>query len=58
VLHGAIDWNNPAAFDLVAKAMFAAAKELGLPLRWGADWDKDGKPRERGETDSPHFEIG
>ena len=37
--------------------MLQAAKELGVPVRWGADWDNDGKPRERGESDSPHFEI-
>ena len=51
------DWKNLANFDAVAKAMFAAAKELGIVIRWGADWDADGKPRERGETDSPHFEL-
>lgn len=51
------DWKELAPFDAVAKAMFAAAKEQGIKLRWGADWDCDGKPRERGETDNPHFEI-
>lgn len=51
------DWNTPAKFDAVAKAMLAAASELGVPIRWGADWDRDGKPREKGETDSPHFEL-
>lgn len=53
-----IDWNSTKKFDLIAEAMFAAAKELGVSIRWGADWDSDGKPRERGETDSPHFELG
>ena len=52
-----VDWNSPAKFDAMAKAMFAAARELGVGLRWGADWDRDGKPRERGESDSPHFEL-
>lgn len=52
-----VDWTNLAAFDAVAKAMFQAAKERNIELRWGADWDQDGNPRERGETDSPHFEI-
>ena len=51
------DWNAPAKFDAVAKAMFTAAEELGVSIRWGADWDRDGKPREKGETDSPHFEL-
>lgn len=52
-----VDWDDPKKFDEISRAMFAAAKELGVTLRWGADWDMDGKPRERGETDSPHFEI-
>lgn len=52
-----IDWNDLLKFDAIAKAMFGASKELGIPIRWGADWDQDGKPRERGETDSPHFEL-
>jgi peptidoglycan L-alanyl-D-glutamate endopeptidase CwlK len=52
-----IDWNDLSKFDAIAKAMFQASKELGTPIRWGADWDEDGNPRERGETDSPHFEL-
>ena len=52
-----VDWNDLKKFDLIAQAMLQAAKELGVPVRWGADWDGDGKPRERGESDSPHFEI-
>ena len=50
-------WNYTAGFDEVARAMFAAAQQLGVRIRWGADWDRDGKPRERGESDSPHFEL-
>lgn len=53
-----IDWNTISKFDAIADAMFKAAKELGVAIRWGADWDSDGNPRERGETDSPHFELG
>lgn len=52
-----VDWNTLSKFDAMSKAMFAAAKELGVNIRWGADWDRDGKPRERGESDSPHFEL-
>lgn len=51
------DWKATGPFDAVAKAMMAAAKQLGVSVRWGADWDADGKPREKGETDSPHFEL-
>ena len=52
-----VDWDDLKKFDTIAQAMLQAAKELGVPVRWGADWDNDGKPRERGESDSPHFEI-
>ena len=52
-----VDWNDLDKFDQVAKAIFAAAKELGVSIRWGADWDNDGKYREKGEYDSPHFEL-
>lgn len=60
-----LDWNDLSKFDKIAKAMFEAERQLkaegaipaGTNLRWGADWDGDGKPRESGETDSPHFEI-
>ena len=52
-----VDWKTPSKFDAIAKSMFAASKELGIPIRWGADWDKDGNPREKGESDSPHFEL-
>ena len=56
-VNGKVDWNNPKNFDAIAKAMLQASRELSVPIRWGADWDMDGIPREKGETDSPHFEL-
>lgn len=53
-----VDWLTLSKFDEIADAMLDAAKQLNVKIRWGADWDSDGKPRERGETDSPHFELG
>lgn len=52
-----IDWKTSFKFDAIAAAIMQASKELGIPIRWGADWDQDGISRERGETDSPHFEL-
>ncbi len=55
-----LDWEGPwrfPRFDAIADAMFRAAAALETPIRWGADWDRDGRPRERGESDSPHFEL-
>ena len=54
---GRILWEAIVAFDLIAEAMFAAADELGVRIRWGADFDQDGVRRERGEHDSPHWEA-
>lgn len=44
-------------FAKVADAMYAASKQLGIPIRWGANWDGDIQWREKGETDNPHFEL-
>lgn len=52
-----IDWNDLQRFDQLANVMFAAAKELNVTLRWGGDWDMDQIIHERGESDSPHFEL-
>jgi peptidoglycan L-alanyl-D-glutamate endopeptidase CwlK len=52
-----IDWKTLSKFDAISAAMMQASNELGIPIRWGADWDQDGIARERGETDSPHFEL-
>lgn len=52
-----VDWNDLKKFDLISRAMMASAAKLNTPIRWGADWDRDGNPRERGESDSPHFEL-
>lgn len=54
---GSIDWEDQAAFDAIAAAMNEASTVLEYPIRWGANWDRDGTPREKGEFDSPHFEL-
>lgn len=56
-VNGKLDWTAGKNFDAIAAAMFEAAKDLGVNVRWGADWNRNGTPRERGETDSPHFEL-
>lgn len=52
-----VDWETSSKFDAISKAVFAAAKELDVNIRWGKDWNQNGRPGEKGETDSPHFEI-
>lgn len=41
----------------IRDTMMTAAKELGVKVRWGGDWNGDGVT-ERGETDLGHFEVG
>lgn len=54
---GKIDWNDRIAFIDLGTEILRVAKEMGVPLRWGYDWDMDGKLMEKGESDGPHFEL-
>ena len=54
------DFEGPSAFPkhcAIIAAILAAAIALGVPVRFGADWDGDGKLGERGETDWGHVEL-
>jgi peptidoglycan L-alanyl-D-glutamate endopeptidase CwlK len=44
-------------FKRLADAMLSAGQRLGVPLRWGGDWDRDGKQNSVGLIDLPHFEL-
>ena len=55
--NGTIDWNDSRSFEELGKVMLDTAKQLGVKLRWGYDWDGDGVLKEKGETDGPHFEL-
>ena len=41
----------------IADAMFRAAKELGISIRWGGDWNQDGSSKDERFYDGPHFEL-
>lgn len=42
---------------LIAKAMLMAAEELEVGLRWGGDWNQNGRSDDEKFYDSPHFEL-
>lgn len=44
-------------FARMAAEILQSAAILKVPMRWGANWDRDEKIREKGETDNPHFEL-
>lgn len=48
-VEGKIDWNDLENYSRIAEAMKASAKELGIPIVWGGDWEKT--------KDRPHFEL-
>lgn len=60
--NGTIDWNDTQAFIQLARAVLEEAEAQGVKLRWGGDWDGDGKTRSEGDRDErfvdlPHFEL-
>ncbi|MBS9781097.1 MAG: M15 family metallopeptidase [Gammaproteobacteria bacterium] len=55
-----IDWNDVKKFETIKTAMFTAADELGVKIRWGGDWNCNGDYRDeirRGVYDGGHFEL-
>lgn len=52
-----LDWNNVAAFHELARIVLEVAAELGIPLRWGGDWNRNGKTNDETFRDLPHFEL-
>ncbi|PID66617.1 MAG: peptidase M15 [Gammaproteobacteria bacterium] len=57
---GRVDWKDREKFSVLKTAMFAAAKELGIHIRWGGDWNENGSYRDeiaRGSYDAAHFEL-
>ena len=51
---------RPTPWDkclVIKDAMFKAARELGVSIRWGGDWDMDGDHRDEKFYDGPHFEL-
>lgn len=50
-----IDWNDTERFKTMAKIILDVAKEAGIKLRWGGDWNMDGTPSKF--VDLPHFEL-
>ena len=49
------DWDDRQAFINLSKVILRIAKEKGIPLRWGGDWNMDGNLSDG--WDMPHFEL-
>ena len=51
-----IDWDNLDRFRELAAIMLDEAQKLGVKLRWGGDFNQNGKPDDK-FVDMPHFEL-
>lgn len=54
---GRVPWEDKDLWTQLASAMLDAAKELGITIRWGGDWDMDGDTTDQSFNDWPHFEL-
>jgi peptidoglycan L-alanyl-D-glutamate endopeptidase CwlK len=53
-----IDWKNTKKFIILGKRfVLPIAKELGIPIRWGADWNMNSNLKDESFVDMPHYEL-
>ena len=55
---GGIPWDDHLQFYILIGVVMAAAKDLGVPIRGGYDWDGDGDLNDQTWHDLGHFELG
>ncbi|MBN9067072.1 MAG: hypothetical protein J0H60_11600 [Rhizobiales bacterium] len=62
-----IDWKDAARFVALNKVIgcfnpetgfgYGLAKDMQIPLRWGGDWNFNGKTTDEHLVDLPHYEL-
>jgi len=52
-----LDWGNLARFAHLAGMCRGIASQMGIKLRWGGDWDRDGELSDNRFNDLPHLEL-
>jgi len=52
-----IDWQNIGQFEYVAGVIAGCAQTLGVPVRLGRDWDRDGLSVDERFKDYGHVEL-
>jgi peptidoglycan LD-endopeptidase CwlK len=51
------DWADTAAFARLAGYVQAVADDLDVEIRWGGDWNGNGRTTDERLKDAPHFEL-
>lgn len=52
-----VDWQNRERIILFAGFVMGVAKEMGVAIRWGGDWNDDFNPKNEAFFDGAHFEL-
>lgn len=52
-----IDWDDTERFTYLAGIIIGIAKIMGIGIRWGGDWDRDGLMSDERFRDMGHFEV-
>jgi peptidoglycan LD-endopeptidase CwlK len=52
-----IDWSDRDRFHYFGGFVLGVAKEMGMNIRWGGDWNQDTETKDNKFDDLVHFEI-
>jgi peptidoglycan L-alanyl-D-glutamate endopeptidase CwlK len=52
-----IDWDKLRSFDILAGVGLAVAHDMGIPVTWGGDWNRDMDVYDNEFNDLGHFQI-
>ena len=52
-----VDWEDRERQTLFAGFVLGLARNMGIRLRWGGDWDMDFQVMDNCFDDFPHFEV-
>ena len=52
-----VDWSDRDRFLYFGGYVLGIAKQMGLNIRWGGDWDMDTQTKDNRFDDLVHFEI-
>lgn len=56
-VNGVAVWDDVQRFAVIAGIILSTGLRLGIPLRWGGDWDGDGNAKDQSLYDLPHIEL-
>jgi peptidoglycan L-alanyl-D-glutamate endopeptidase CwlK len=51
------DWDDAQEFYFFSGYVLGIAKEMGIKIRWGGDWDQDLDINDQNFNDLVHFEL-